>query len=64
MTKLKQIRENANITQAKLSELSGVNLRTLQYYEQGYKDINKAQGSTLLKIAQVLNCQIEDLLEE
>ena len=62
MNNLKKIREDKNITQAKLSELSGVNLRTLQYYEQGYKDINKAQVITLYRIARVLCCNIEDLL--
>jgi len=63
MTRLKDIRESKNITQAKLSEISGVNFRTLQYYEQGYKDINKAQGITLYKIAQALECKIEELLD-
>jgi len=63
MSKLKQIREEKNITQSKLSELSGVNFRTLQYYEQGYKDINKAQGITLHALAQALECKIEDIIE-
>jgi transcriptional regulator with XRE-family HTH domain len=63
MSKLKRIREEKNITQSKLSEVSGVNLRILQYYEQGYKDINNAKGITLYKIAQALECKIEDLLE-
>lgn len=63
MSKLKTIRESKEISQSKLSEISGVNLRTLQYYEQGYKDINKAQGITLLKLSQALDCTIEDLLE-
>lgn len=63
MSKLKTIRESKGLSQSKLAEVSGVNLRTLQYYEQGYKDINKAQGITLLKISQALDCTIEDLLE-
>ena len=63
MSNLKRIREGKNITQAKLAEESGVNLRILQYYEQGYKDINKAQAITLYKVAQALECKIEDLLE-
>lgn len=64
MSKLKTIRESKEMSQSKLAEVSGVNLRTLQYYEQGYKDINKAQGITLLKLSQALECTIEDLLEE
>lgn len=63
MNNLKRIREEKNITQAKLSEVSGVNLQMIQKYEQGVKDINKAQGITLHNIAQALNCKIEDLLE-
>ena len=62
MSNLKRIREEKNITRAKLSEVSGVNIRILQYYEQGYKDINKAQAITLYKIAQALECKIEDIL--
>lgn len=63
MTKLKALRKAKNITQSKLSELASVNLRTLQDYEQGAKDINKAAGISLYKIAKVLECSIEDLLE-
>ena len=63
MTNLKQIRETSGFTQSQLSEKSGVNAQMIAKYEQGVKDINKAQGITLYKIAQVLGCQIEDLLE-
>lgn len=63
MTNLKRIRAERGLIQSKLADLSGVNLRVIQYYEQGYKDINKAQAITLYKIAQVLKCRIEDLLE-
>lgn len=63
MSNLKRIREEKNISQAKLAEESGVSLRMIQHYEQGFKDINKAQGITLHNIAQALECKIEDLLE-
>lgn len=62
MTNLKRIRTGKQISRIELSEKSGVNLRMIQYYEQGFKDINKAQGITLYYIAQVLECEIEDLL--
>ncbi len=62
MSNLKRIREEKNITQAKLSEASGVNIRMIQHYEQGVKDINKAQGITLHNIAQALECKVEDIL--
>lgn len=63
MTRLKEIRKSKNMTQSQLSEISGVNLRTLQDYEQGSKDINKVAGITLYKLAQALECNVEDLLE-
>lgn len=64
MKNLQKIRKNKGLTQAQLSELSGVSLRMIQYYEQGYKDINKAQAIVLYQLAQVLECTIEELLEK
>ena len=52
-----------NITQKELSELSGVDIRKIQHYEQGFRDINKAEAMTVYKLAQALNCSVEDLLE-
>lgn len=63
MSNLKQYRELAGLSQSKLSEVSGVNLRMVQKYENGEKDINKAQALTLYKLSQALSCTIENLLE-
>ena len=63
-TKLKQIREANELSQSELSKLSGVNLRSIQMYEQRKNDIDKAQGQTLYKLSVVLCCEIEDLLEQ
>jgi len=60
---LKRIRTTAGITQEKLANESGVSLRSIQMYEQQNKDINKAQAISLAKIARVLGCDVEDLLE-
>ena len=62
MSNLKKIREGKKLSQAQLSEASGVNLQMIQKYEQGVKDINKAQGITLHALAQALECKVEDLL--
>lgn len=62
MNKLQTIRKERGITQQKLSELSGVPLKTIQGYE-GTKDINKAQVMIVYKLAHALNINIEDLLE-
>ncbi len=63
MPNLKEIRKNTGLTQRQLATFAGVSFRTLQDYEQGYKDINKAQALTVYKIARVLGCKVEDLLE-
>lgn len=63
MTNLKNIREDRGYSQSKLAEESGVSIRIIQYYEQKYRDINKAQAITLHQIAKALECSIEDLLE-
>lgn len=60
---LQDIRKANNLSQSKLSDKSGVNLRMIQKYESGEKDINKAQAITLHLLAQALDCTIEDLLE-
>lgn len=62
-TKLKRIRESRGISQAELSKLSGVHIRSIQMYEQKANDIDKAQAGTLYKLSRVLGCDIEDLLE-
>jgi transcriptional regulator with XRE-family HTH domain len=63
MSNLKNIRKSKKLTQAKLSEISGVNLRTLQDYEQGHKDINKAEAITVYKLSKALSCSVPELLE-
>ena len=49
--------------QTMLAEKSGVNIRIIQSYEQRKRDINKAQFSTVVKIAEALECNPVDLLE-
>lgn len=63
-TNLKLIRVMSGLSQAKLAEISGVNVRMIQHYEQGAKDINAAAALTVYRLAQALNCTIEDLLEK
>ena len=60
---LKRIRNERGYNQKQLSEISGVNLRMIQHYEQGVKDINSAQAITIYNLSQALNCNMEDLLE-
>jgi transcriptional regulator with XRE-family HTH domain len=64
VSKLQTIRKAAALSQSALAEKSGVSVRMIQFYEQGVKDINKAQAITLLNIARVLNVSIEDIMEK
>ena len=60
---LKLLRQRRNLTQEQLATLSGVNLRSIRSYEQGTNELAKAQGETLLMLARVLNCTVEDLIK-
>lgn len=61
--RLKRRRCAVGLTQRELSELTGVPLRTIQQYEQQQKDLGKAAGETLVRLAQVLCCAPIDLLD-
>ena len=63
VSNLQRIRKANGMTQKKLAENSDAALRMIQLYEQRKQDINKAQAATLARIAHVLGCEIEDLLE-
>jgi DNA-binding Xre family transcriptional regulator len=62
-TRLQKRRKDAGLTQKELAGRSGVKLQTIQQYEMRAKNINKAAAETLLQLAQILYCSIEDLLE-
>lgn len=59
---LKETRVSKGLSQSELADRSGVSLRTIQGYEIGQRDINKASGETLYKLSKALGCLMEDLL--
>ena len=63
MSNLARIRKEKMLSQIDLVKVSGVSKSVILKYESGERDINKASGITLLKIATALSCKIEDLLE-
>ena len=63
MSKLQEFRKDAGLSQSKLAACAEVNVRMIQHYEQGVKDINKAEAMTVYKLARALHCTVEDLLE-
>lgn len=62
-TNLHRLRKAAGLTQKQLAEFSGVNLRTLQQYEIGAKDINMASGKAINALALALHCNFYDVME-
>jgi DNA-binding transcriptional regulator YiaG len=62
ISNLKKIRKARGMTQKQLAEASGVALRMIQLYEQRRQDIGKAQAVSLVNMARVLGCKVDDLL--
>ena len=63
MSNLKKIREERGLSQAQLAQAVGIPKTRIQHYEQGFRSINGAGALIVVKIAQALNCKVEDLLE-
>ena len=63
MSRLQELRRKAGLSQGGLAKMTGVSVRTIQHYEQGTKDINKAALITGKALADVLGCRIEDLMD-
>ena len=63
LRKLKEMRQAKGLSQSQFAEKTGINLRTVQHYEQGSKNFDHARIDTILKTCIVLNCKLEDILE-
>lgn len=64
MTKrLKEKRQAKGLSQSQLAEKTGINVRTIQHYEQGSKIFDHARIDTILKCCIALDCKLEDLIE-
>lgn len=61
--KLKEMRQAAGLSQSQLAEKTGINVRTLQHYEQGSKVFDHARIDTILKVCLALNCKLKDIVE-
>ena len=61
-SRLQEYRKRLGFTQAELAEKSGVNLRTLQQYEVGDKDIAKASVGSVIALAKALHVEPESLI--
>lgn len=64
MNKLMEMRTSAGLSRPQLSKLSGINLRSIEAYEQGKCDINGAKIKTVLKLSEALGCRMRDILDD
>ncbi len=62
-SKLKQMRVASGFTQNELSQLSGINVKSIASYEQDTDKIINASVKTLYLLSECLNCSIEDLID-
>ena len=63
-SKLQALRLAAGLSQSQLADKTGINVRTLQHYEQGDKDLNAARITTLLNLCNTLECTLQEILTE
>lgn len=63
MSKVKEMRQKANLTQVELAEKTDISIRTLQSYEQGAKVFDHARIDTIIKVCLALNCKMTDVIE-
>lgn len=63
-SKLKKVRLIKGYTQEALSELSGVNIKSIASYEQNPDRLLAASVSTTYRLCIALGCEIEDILNK
>lgn len=63
MNQLKHYRDKTQLSQSQLAEKAGISVRTLQDYEQGRKPLEGARAITVLTLARILGCTVEDLID-
>ena len=60
---LKRIRTAAGLSQSQLAAETEIPVRTIQQYEQGQKNINRANAEYLIRLSKALYCDPARLLE-
>jgi transcriptional regulator with XRE-family HTH domain len=53
--RLQEIRLSKGLSQSQLAKASGINVRILQYYEQGARDLFEASYSRVVALANALD---------
>ena len=62
-SKLKRMRIASGMTQSELSQLSGINIKSIAAYEQSPEKINNASVKSVYNLADCLACDIKDIIE-
>lgn len=62
-TTLKRVRVAKGFTQRGLSEATGISLRSIQHWERGGKDFNKAAAMTVYTVSRALGVDMIELLD-
>ena len=63
-TKLKAVRIRSGLSQREVAQAAGINPQTYSQYEQGVKSIDGAKLITILSVCTVLECKLEDIIED
>lgn len=61
---LKKYRKSKNLSQVELANSSGLSIDVIRSLECGRLDMRNSKADTLLKLADVLSCTVDDLLLE
>ena len=63
-TLLAKRRKMAELSQEELANKSGISVETVCAYEQGKRDISRAQYRIVKRMADVLSCKTDDIVED
>jgi len=62
-SKLRKIREEKGFSLEELAAATGVTAMRIRHYETGFRSINRAAALLVSKIAKVLDCSVDDILD-
>ena len=63
ISNLKFIRKLRGLSQSELAKKCNISVRSIQAYEQGIRKLENANRNTILKICEVLNCELKHILD-
>ncbi|MEG1085161.1 MAG: helix-turn-helix transcriptional regulator [Anaerovoracaceae bacterium] len=61
---LKEMRAKTGLSQKEFAERVGIPVRSYQNYEQGHRDIYKADINTLIRICHAADCSLTEFITD